>query len=171
MTSFRNYIRKKDFEKISFSKFCCFCLNTSNLGRKLSLASIQKLQRQIKEYESSNQPYSVSQTLTIIDILLFCYYSLNISNDKSNRNDVSAKKISTYLQWYDYNYVDLEHARIRNEIKQLFPKKRNLRKRKKILTINNTMLFYWGGKLNINFGQHNEIYSIFKRYAENVNAY
>lgn len=103
----------------------------------------------------------IEVTLTRIDLLIFCYYWLNVSKKKHSK--ITINKIILYLGTNDYNYIGINHFNIRNDLKRLFPIKMNNRKRIKYFKINNTWILFWGSKFNINYNQHKQIFETFNK--------
>jgi hypothetical protein len=102
-------------------------------------------------------------TLTRIDILILCYYYLNISKNKKKYSKITTRKIVEYLSYIDYNYYKLQPTNVRDELRLLFPIKINNHLRTKYFKINNSLILFWGKKFDINYNQHNYFFETYKR--------
>jgi len=96
-----------------------------------------------------------------IDILLFCYYCLNIKK---------GDKVKVYDIWQNLSYYDYHHHAnydfFKIEIISLFPLYKNNHIRNKNFKISKILVDYWGRKFGIIYQQHTGIYTSFKSFED-----
>ncbi|MDR1897325.1 MAG: hypothetical protein LBR10_11105 [Prevotellaceae bacterium] len=113
-------------------------------------------QNNIKHYIEKKYRNLQSSFLRV-DILIFCCYILK----QQKRNKIKMYDVWRNLAYYDYYYYT-KYKSIQMEMKILFPLYKNNRKRNKYFKISKVLVDYWGQKFEIEYKQHEGIYSVFK---------
>ena len=102
----------------------------------------------------------IEYTFIITDILMYCLYSCQKSNNKYAT--ISIYNLWRNLYHYDYSYKTVKYEKLRNVVISLFPLYKNNHKRTKKIRVNYLLINYWCTKFKINTKFHTEIFSTFK---------